>query len=86
MEKQAQTIEVYSSPKCHYCHEAKDFLTKKGFDFFDFNVLEDSDKREEMIEISGQMSIPVIVVKEEGKNTKVLTGFDEVALIIALGL
>jgi glutaredoxin len=77
-------IEIYSAPFCHYCHSAKDFLTEKGYKFTDFNVLDDIDKRKEMQDLSGQLSIPVIVLKNGKKSVKVLTGFDKKVLGEAL--
>lgn len=63
-------ITIYSTPSCHYCNLAKDYFQEKGLSYTCFDVKNDTEKRKEMIEISGQMGVPVIKV---GK--KVLTGF-----------
>ena len=73
-------ITMYTTPTCHFCHMAKEFLKEKGIEYTDYNVAEDADKRQEMIERSGQMGVPVIFVGD-----KMLIGFDKGKLSTALG-
>ena len=75
-------IEIYSTPSCHFCHMAKDWLTEKGFSFIDYNVGLDTVKRAEMMEKSGQMGVPVIVVDDKD----LVIGFDKKVLIGLLGV
>lgn len=49
--------------------------------FEDVNVLADSDARNELVRLTGQMSIPVIVVGDQ-----VVRGFNKAALKSLLGL
>ena len=72
-------VTMYTTPTCHFCHMAKEFLKKKGIEYTDYNVAEDADKRTEMIERSGQMGVPVIFVGSE-----MLIGFDKDKLATAL--
>ena len=65
-------ISIYSTPTCTYCNAAKDFFKEKGVEFDEFDVATDAVKRQEMIEKSGQMGVPVIFVGEE-----MVIGFDE---------
>jgi glutaredoxin len=51
---------------------AKDFFTEKHVAFTDINVASDLPARQEMIEKTGQMGVPVIVVGD-----KIIIGFDE---------
>ena len=46
-------VEIYSTPSCHFCHMAKDWLTTKNIPFTDYNVGEDMEKRKEMMEMTG---------------------------------
>ncbi len=66
------TVTIYSTPSCHFCHAAKDFFTANNVPFSDFNVASDLPKRQEMIQKSGQMGVPVIFVDDE-----LIVGFDE---------
>ena len=65
-------VVVYSTPTCPYCKRAKAYLSEKGIPYTDINVAEDRDKAKEMIQKSGQMSVPVIVVDDE-----VIVGFNQ---------
>ncbi|MBI4088004.1 NrdH-redoxin [Candidatus Kaiserbacteria bacterium] len=65
-------VTIYSTPTCHFCHAAKDFFTANQVPFTDYNVATDLAKRQEMVQKSGQMGVPVIDV--EGK---LIVGFDE---------
>jgi glutaredoxin-like YruB-family protein len=69
------TVTIYSTPTCHFCHAAKELFTEKNIAFNDYNVATDLEKRKEMIDKSGQMGVPVIIVGD-----KVVVGFDEMQL------
>ena len=66
------TVTIYSTPTCHFCHAAKDFFDENNVSYTDHNVAEDDAKRTEMIEMTGQMGVPVIVIGNEA-----VVGFDE---------
>ena len=74
-------VTVYSTPTCHFCHAAKDFFTKNEVDFEDFDVSVDEERRNEMVEKSGQMGVPVIMIDDE-----IIVGFDEAKIRELLGL
>ena len=65
-------VEMYSTPSCHYCNLAKDFFNENGIKYAVYNVQTDLAKRKEMMEKSGQMGVPVILIDGE-----VIKGFDE---------
>jgi len=58
---------------------AKEFFAEKGIEYTDYNVADNLDKRQEMIEKSGQMGVPVIFVGDE-----MLIGFDKEKLSAAV--
>lgn len=66
------TVTIYSTPSCHFCHAAKDMFTANNVPFTDHNVATDLPRRQEMIQKSGQMGVPVIFVGDE-----LVIGFDE---------
>lgn len=74
-------VTIYSTPTCHFCKMTKEFLKEKNIEFTDYNVAEDTEKRQEMIDKSGQMGVPVIFVDDE-----MMVGFDESKLTGLLGL
>jgi len=75
------TVKIYSTPSCVYCKMAKDFFKKNNVSFVDYNVAEDIDKAEEMVEKTGQQGVPVIDI-----DGKIIIGFDKESIEEALGL
>lgn len=65
------TIKIYSTPTCPWCVLAKKYFTDKKIDFEDIDVT-DQTKAQEMIELSGQMGVPVIKIDDE-----IIVGFDK---------
>jgi glutaredoxin 3 len=74
-------VKIYSTPTCMFCNMAKDFFKKNGIDYVDFDVSADLNKRSEMIELTGQLGVPVIVV-----NDNPIVGFNEPVVKQMLGL
>ena len=74
-------VSIYSTPTCVYCNAAKEFFKEKGIQYDEFNVATDLPKRQEMVEKSGQMGVPVIVVDDQ-----VVVGFDKEKLTQLLGI
>lgn len=75
------TVTVYSTPTCHFCHMAKDFFKEKNVEFTDINVSEDASKRQEMIQKSGQMGVPVIQI-----DNNLIVGFNKPKIMELLGI
>ncbi len=75
-------VEIYSTESCHFCHMAKEFFATNNVPFTDYNVGTDTTKRAEMVNKSGQMGVPVIVIDD----SDVIIGFDKPALTRLLGL
>lgn len=65
-------IKIYSTPTCHFCHMAKDYFKDNDIAYTDFNVAEDAEKRTEMVELTGQMGVPVISIGGD-----IVIGFNE---------
>ena len=74
-------VVIYSTPTCHFCHMVKEYLTEKQIPFTDYNVMEDIEKRQEMVERSGQMGVPVIFIGDE-----MVIGFDKPRIDALLGI
>jgi len=60
---------------------AKDFFTANGVVYTEYNVASDLEKRKEMVEKSGQMGVPVIIIGDE-----LTVGFDQPKITKLLGL
>jgi len=58
-------VKVYSTSACPYCITLKAYLKEHGIEFEDIDVAQDEKAREEMIEKSGQMGVPVVDINDE---------------------
>lgn len=76
-----KNVLIYSTPTCTYCTMAKDFFKKNNITYTEFNVASDALRRKEMLDKSGQMGVPVIVVDD-----KVVVGFDKGIVADLLGV
>jgi glutaredoxin 3 len=77
----SKTVTIYSTPVCHFCHAAKDFFTENNVAYTEHDVAADAAKRQEMIEMTNQMGVPVIRIGDD-----VVIGFDEAKLTELLEL
>lgn len=68
-------VEIYSTPVCKYCNAAKDFFKNNNVEYVEYNVAADQKRREEMVEKSGQLGVPVIDVGGD-----IVVGYDEKVL------
>ncbi len=76
-----KTVKIYSTPSCVYCKMAKDFFMKNNVAYEEFNVASDDRAREEMIQKSHQMGVPVIDIGGE-----IFVGFNRSEIAKALGI
>ncbi len=76
-----KSVTIYSTPTCHFCKLAKEFFAEKNIQFTGYDVSTDASKREEMIQMTGQLGVPVIVIGED-----VMVGFDREKVAGKLGV
>lgn len=74
-------VAIYTTPTCVYCKMAKDLFQKHHIEYAEYNVAQDAEKRNELIERTGQMGVPVITVDNE-----VIIGFDEERIRLLLDI
>ncbi len=75
------TVNIYTTPTCVYCQMAKKFFKDHKIEYTEFDVAADAEKRDEMLEKSGQMGVPVIEIGDE-----IIVGFDKKRISQLLGL
>lgn len=74
-------VTIYSTPTCHFCQMAKEFLNEHNVPFTNYDVSVDAAKREEMIQLTGQLGVPVIKVGDD-----IMVGFDRSKLAAKVGV
>lgn len=67
---------VYSKPYCPYCDNAKQLLQSKNISFEEIRVDLSDEKREEMMRLSGQRTVPQIFI-----NGQSIGGFTDLAAL-----
>ncbi|MFA5172981.1 MAG: glutaredoxin domain-containing protein [Candidatus Paceibacterota bacterium] len=79
-------IKIYSTPSCPYCNLAKDYFKDNKLEYEEINVMEDQKAAEEMVEKTGQMGVPVIIINDEDRNNEeIIIGFDRGRIAEVLG-
>jgi glutaredoxin 3 len=74
-------VTIYTTPSCVYCKMAKEFFAKNNVQYEEKNVATDTQAREEMLDKSQQLGVPVIDI-----DGTIIIGFDKKNLEMALGL
>ncbi|MFA4837306.1 MAG: glutaredoxin domain-containing protein [Dehalococcoidia bacterium] len=64
-------ITLYTTPTCGYCQQAKKFLSDRGVKYTERVVSQDQAAADEMVRLTGQMGVPVIVI-----DGQPIIGFD----------
>jgi len=80
MDNQKDVV-IYSTPTCHFCQMAKEFFAEKGIVYTNYDVSTDLEKRQEMIDMTEQMGVPVIRIGDD-----VVIGFDKPKIVQLLGI
>jgi len=65
-------VKVYTTPTCGWCKKLKEWLKKKNVSYQELNVIESDQARDELIDKSGQISVPVTDIDGE-----IIVGFNE---------
>ncbi len=76
-----KSVTIYTTPTCHFCQMSKEFFKANNVSYTEHDVAADAAMRQEMIDKSGQMGVPVIMIGSE-----MIVGFDKRRLTELLGL
>lgn len=74
-------VTIYTTNACVYCQRVKHFFKEHDVVFEEKNVAVDAKAREEMIEKSGQLGVPVIEIGND-----IIIGFNQPVLSELLGI
>ncbi|HEY4503061.1 MAG TPA: glutaredoxin family protein [Candidatus Paceibacterota bacterium] len=74
-------VTIYSTPSCHFCHMAKEFFKENNIAYTEHDVAGDAEQRKIMVEKSGQMGVPVILIEND-----LVVGFNKPVISKLLGI
>ncbi|WP_354697414.1 Glutaredoxin 3 [Paraconexibacter sp. AEG42_29] len=63
---------VYTTEPCPYCTRVKSLLAKRGVEYSEINLARDADGRSELVEKTGMMSFPQVII-----DGTLVGGFDQ---------
>ena len=79
-----KSVSIYTTETCGYCKMAKEFFLKNNVEFQEFDVGHDLEKRQEMIEKSGQILSPYVEIN--GRMLADISGEEVEAYLLANNL
>lgn len=68
-------VVVYTTPTCGYCHQVKQYLAQREIPYSEIDVAADAQAAAEMVSLSGQRGVPVVVI-----DGQVVVGFNRTRL------
>ncbi len=60
-----EKVKVYSTPRCHNCHEIKEFLRSKNVEFVEIDMATNEEARNMIIEKTGHLGAPIVQIGNE---------------------
>lgn len=72
----SKNITIYTSNTCSSCKMVKQYLAMKGKNYSEVNIEDEPARREEMVTMTGQMSVPVTVVTSDDGSQDVTIGYN----------
>jgi len=66
------SVVVYTTPTCGFCHQVKAYLSQRGVPFAEYDVSRDQQAAIEMVRLSGQQGVPVVLI-----DGQVVVGFNQ---------
>ena len=75
------TVTIYTTPTCVYCKMTKEYFKANNVAYTEKDVAIDAAARQEMMDRSGQMGVPVIDI-----NGELIVGFNKEKIAELLGI
>ena len=71
-----KNITIFTTNTCAYCAMVKRFLDMKGLPYDVVNLDENPDRQEEVLQMSGALTVPVTVVTKQDDSKAVVIGYN----------
>ncbi len=79
-------VRIYTTPTCVYCQMTKEFFRANNVEFEELDVASNEEAAKEMIEKTGQMGVPVIIINKDDNSEEIIIGFQKERLAEILGI
>jgi glutaredoxin 3 len=76
-------VTLFTTPTCVYCHSVKRWLQYKNIPYQEVDLEDNPDRRQEAIDLSGAMTVPVTLV-ERDDSSRVVIGYNLTSLASAI--
>lgn len=81
----SKRVVIYTSNTCGQCKMVKRVLAMKGHQYDEVNIDEQPERHSELMQLSGQIRVPVTVVEDDTSGSKnVIIGYNVGQLMPAL--
>ncbi|MBI3983936.1 glutaredoxin family protein [Candidatus Microgenomates bacterium] len=80
----AKSVVIYTTNTCAYCKPIKEMLQQKQVSYEEVNLDDEPARRQELLDISGQLAVPVIVVTKDDNTRDVTVGFNPAKVAAAV--
>lgn len=81
----AKSAVIYTTSTCVYCGPVKDFLKQKKIEFEEVNLDTQPERRQELLDATGQMAVPVTIITKDDGSKDVTVGMNLSKLAAAVG-
>ena len=80
----SKNITIYTTNTCASCGMVKKYLSSKGQEYQVINLDESPEHIQDLLNLSGQLAVPVTVIKDESGQQDVTVGWNPGKLASAL--
>ncbi|HVX58534.1 MAG TPA: glutaredoxin family protein [Candidatus Saccharimonadales bacterium] len=71
-----KNITVFTTSTCSYCPMVKRYLASKGLSYDEVNLEDNPDRQQEVLEMSGALTVPVTIVTQQDDTQDVIVGYN----------
>lgn len=71
-----KNITVFTTSTCAYCPMVKQWLKNKNLTYDEVNLEEHPERQQEVLEMSGALTVPVTIITKQDDTKEVVVGFN----------
>jgi len=71
-----KNITIFTTSTCSYCPMVKRYLQSKGLTYDEVNLEEHPHRQQEVLAMSGALTVPVTIVTQQDDSQDVIVGYN----------